>query len=33
MEDYDSSYVPTESDEVASFTSVSDYGETFNEVR
>lgn len=33
MEDYDSSYVPTESEEVASFTTVSDYGETFNEVR
>ncbi|KAH1968495.1 hypothetical protein KXW53_009220 [Aspergillus fumigatus] len=31
MEDYDSSYVPTESEEVASFTTVSDYGETFNE--
>jgi hypothetical protein len=33
MEDYDSSYVPTESKEVASFTSASDYGETFNNVR
>lgn len=33
MEDYDSSYVPTESEEVASSTSCSDYGETFNDVR
>jgi hypothetical protein len=33
MEDYDSSYVPTESEEVASFTSASDYGETFDDVR
>ncbi|KAH1352532.1 hypothetical protein KXX33_008943 [Aspergillus fumigatus] len=31
MEDYDSSYVPIESEEVASFTTVSDYGEIFNE--
>ncbi|KAF7139702.1 hypothetical protein CNMCM5793_007444 [Aspergillus hiratsukae] len=31
MEDYDSSYVPTESEEVASSTSCSDYGETFND--
>lgn len=33
MEDYDSSYVPTESEEVASFTSASDYGEIFDDVR
>jgi hypothetical protein len=32
-EDYDSSYVPTESEEVASSTFCSDYGESFNEVR
>ncbi|GFF61370.1 hypothetical protein IFM51744_10665 [Aspergillus udagawae] len=31
MEDYDSSYVPTESEEVASVTSASDYGETFED--
>ncbi|KAH2988338.1 hypothetical protein KXW58_006115 [Aspergillus fumigatus] len=31
MEDYDSSYVPTESEEVASFTSASDYGEIFDD--
>ncbi|KAB8077453.1 hypothetical protein BDV29DRAFT_153686 [Aspergillus leporis] len=30
-EDYDSSYVPTESEEVASSTFCSDYGESFNE--
>ncbi|KAF4206936.1 hypothetical protein CNMCM5878_006032 [Aspergillus fumigatiaffinis] len=30
-EDYDSSYVPTESEDVASSTSCSDYGESFNE--
>jgi hypothetical protein len=33
MEGYDSSYVPTESEEGASFTSVSDYEETFDDVR
>ncbi|GCB27616.1 hypothetical protein AAWM_10501 [Aspergillus awamori] len=31
MEDYDSSYVPTESEENASSTSCSEYGERFNE--
>lgn len=33
MEDYNLSYVPTESEEVTSFTTVSDYRETFNKVR